>query len=70
MKNDDDEFIRFLKEAQEKASKLGLSEDVLNKILEKRADFYADKAISKADKIWDKKGLSNEDMEKWLNQNS
>ena len=66
MKNEDD-FVRFVKE---KATKHGLSEEALNKIFEKRTDFYADKAISKADKIWDKKGLSNEDMEKWLNQES
>jgi hypothetical protein len=68
MKNDD--FIRFVKEVQENASKLGNKEDILNKVLEKRASFYADKAISKADKIWDKKGLSDEDLEKWLNQES
>jgi len=32
--------------------------------------FYADKAISEADAIWDEKGLSDADMEKWLNENS
>ena len=32
------------------------------------AKFYADKATSQADTIWNKRGLSNEDMDKWLNQ--
>jgi hypothetical protein len=32
--------------------------------------FYADKAINAADNIWDKRGLSNDDMEKWLNEKS
>ena len=34
------------------------------------ADFYARKAIAEADAIWDKKGLSNEDMDIWLNRKS
>lgn len=32
--------------------------------------FYAEKAIAKADQIWDSKGFSDEDMEKWLDENS
>ncbi len=32
--------------------------------------FYADKAISHADAIWDEKGLTDADMEQWLNQKS
>lgn len=32
--------------------------------------FYANKAIAQADAIWDKKGLSDQDMEKWLNKKS
>jgi len=32
--------------------------------------FYADKAITHADSIWDKKGLSDQDMDKWLHQKS
>ena len=32
--------------------------------------FYADKATSEADRIWDEKGLTDQDMEKWLNENS
>jgi hypothetical protein len=34
------------------------------------ADFYARKATAEADVIWDKKGLSNQDMDKWLNEKS
>ncbi len=32
--------------------------------------FYANKAISYADAIWDEKGLTDADMEQWLNQKS
>jgi L-amino acid N-acyltransferase YncA len=32
--------------------------------------FYADKVTSQANAIWDEKGLTNEDMDKWLNQKS
>jgi hypothetical protein len=32
--------------------------------------FYAEKAISKADAIWHERGLSDQDMENWLNQKS
>lgn len=34
------------------------------------ARFYAQKATAEADKIWDERGLTNEEMEKWLNENS
>lgn len=32
------------------------------------ARFYAQKAIHAADKIWDEKGYSAADMDKWLNE--
>lgn len=32
--------------------------------------FYADKAISKANDLWDERGLSDADMENWLNKKS
>ncbi len=32
--------------------------------------FYADKAINKANEIWDEKKLTDNDIEKWLNQKS
>ncbi|MFI5139182.1 MAG: hypothetical protein ACHQIM_15270 [Sphingobacteriales bacterium] len=70
MKKKNDDLMRFVKDVQEKAAERGLTSDVLNKILEKSANFYADKAICQADAIWDKKVLSDEDMDKWLNQKS
>jgi hypothetical protein len=32
------------------------------------ADFFARKAIKEADKIWDKRNLSDQTMELWLNE--
>jgi hypothetical protein len=32
------------------------------------ANYFAQKAIKEADKIWDERGVSNEDMKKWLNE--
>lgn len=34
------------------------------------AKFYADRAVSLADEIWDKKGLTNTNMEAWLIEKS
>ena len=34
------------------------------------AKFYADRAIQEADKIWDNKNLTNQDMEKWIIEES
>jgi hypothetical protein len=34
------------------------------------SSFYADKAIAKADDIWDEKQLTDGEMDKWLNKNS
>ena len=47
-----------------------LSEKDLIELKDLLSKFYAEKAITKADQIWDVKGLSNEDMEKWLEENS
>jgi hypothetical protein len=47
-----------------------LSDNELMELKDMLARFYADKAIARADRIWDEKGLSNEDMEKWLNEKS
>ena len=47
-----------------------LSDSELVELKDLLARFYADKAIDKADKIWDKKELSDKDMEKWLNAKS
>lgn len=32
------------------------------------AKYFANKAISEADNIWDKKGYTNQTMEQWLNE--
>ena len=32
--------------------------------------FYADKAITQADAIWDERKLTDQDMDKWLNKKS
>ncbi len=32
------------------------------------AKYFADKAITEADKIWDKNKYTNETMEQWLNE--
>ncbi len=34
------------------------------------AAFYAGKAIGKANDIWDEKGLTDDDMEVWINEKS
>ena len=47
-----------------------LSEDELIELKTVLSRFYADKAIAKADVIWDEKGLSDADMDKWLNEKS
>jgi len=46
-----------------------LSDKELEELKDLLAKFYADKAIHKANDIWDKRGLSNADMEKWLMKN-
>jgi hypothetical protein len=47
-----------------------LSEEELIELKDLLASFYADKATSKANAIWDEKELTNADMDKWLNQKS
>ncbi len=32
------------------------------------AEYFAKKSIKEADKIWTEKGLSNQDMDRWLNE--
>lgn len=48
----------------------GLNDNDLADLKRVLAKFYSDKAISQANEIWDQKGLTNEDMDKWLNQKS
>ena len=48
----------------------GMSDTDLNELKSVLAKFYADKTIAAADKVWDEKGLTNDDMDKWLNEKS
>jgi hypothetical protein len=47
-----------------------LSDDELIELKGVLAKFYAEKATSEADRIWGERGLTDQDMEKCLNQNS
>jgi hypothetical protein len=47
-----------------------LSDKELAELKDVLAKFYADKAINKANEIWEEKGLTDADMEKWLNEKS
>jgi hypothetical protein len=53
-----------------KLFRTNMSEQELLELKDLLAKFYADKATQRANQIWDEKGLTNEDMDKWLNQNS
>ena len=44
-----------------------LSEEDLLDLRTMIARYYAERAIKNADKIWNERGLTNDDMEKWLN---
>ena len=45
-----------------------LGKDDLVELREVLSNHFAQKAIKDADKIWDKKKMSAETMEKWLNE--
>lgn len=47
-----------------------LNDDDIKDLKNKLAEFYASKAIGAADKVWEEKNLSNEEMDKWLNKKS
>jgi len=47
-----------------------LSEKELSELKGLLAKFYADKVMDEADELWDERGLTNEDMDNWLNSNS
>ncbi len=47
-----------------------LSDKDLEDLKNVLAKFYADKAILKANEIWDERGLADADMEAWLNEKS
>jgi hypothetical protein len=45
-----------------------LGEDDVLAIKGMLARYFAQKAIVEADNMWEKKGLSNDTMDKWLNE--
>src|ERR1700744_3473650 len=53
-----------------KLFRTNMSEEELLELKDLLARFYADKAIALADKIWDERGLTNQDMDEWLNSKS
>lgn len=44
-----------------------LSERDMNDLRDTLARFYAEKSINLADEVWEKKGMTNDDMDHWLN---
>ena len=44
-----------------------LTEQELIELKNLLSSFYANKGIALADRIWDEKGLTDQDMDKWLN---
>ncbi len=47
-----------------------LSAKDLEELKDVLARFYAEKAIVKANEIWNERGLTDTDMEHWLNEKS
>lgn len=45
-----------------------LSDSELQELKKLLSRFFADKAIKAADKSWDEKGLTDADMDNWLNE--
>ena len=45
-----------------------LSNNDLKDLKNLLSQFFANKAIQAADKIWVEKGLTNDDMDNWLNE--
>jgi len=45
-----------------------LSKTDIYELKSQLAHYYAHKAISKADKVWEEKGYTAEDMDNWLNE--
>jgi len=47
-----------------------VSNSELNDIKALLANYFAKKAVNKADKIWNEKNYDNSLMDKWLNENN
>jgi hypothetical protein len=48
----------------------GLDDREIKELKNILAAFYADKATGRANAVWDEKGLTEDDMKKWLNEKS
>ncbi len=46
----------------------GISDEELLEIKRILAGYFADKLVTEAEKVWDEKGITNEDMDKWLKE--
>ena len=47
-----------------------MNNEELNELKNLLTQFYAQKAINEADRIWDEKNLTEEDMKQWLHKKS
>ncbi len=47
-----------------------MSDEDLDELKSVITQFYAKKAMDLADKIWDERGLTQDDMEKWIREKS
>ena len=47
-----------------------LNDNDIEELKNTLAEFYAAKAIAKANEIWDSNNFTNADMDKWLNEKS
>ncbi len=45
-----------------------IKEEELLEIKSYIANFFSKKAVQEADKLWDENSLTNEDMDRWLNE--
>ena len=53
-----------------KLFKIGVSSDELKELKSVISNFYAQKAITEADRLWDERRLTQDDMENWLREPS
>ena len=47
---------------------IDIKESELLDIKKYLADYFAKKAVSEADAVWDAKGFDNDEMDRWLNE--
>ena len=48
----------------------GLTDAEMDELKSLLSKFYAEKAIAKANEVWDSRGLTDADMDRWLNEKS